>query len=152
MKFLFLFFILLNFTNFFLLFQSESFILFFSFFFIVSSFYAFSSINLKSIHLDNLKWIETVRFYIILANWHKSYIRLNELKVANFYKLVKVLKKNLFIKLQKIEKLLIINHYNYLKKLQLLRLHHLETKLKMYKEIIRLNNKNLKYKLLVGNI
>lgn len=148
MKFLFLFFILLNFTNFFLLFQSESFILFFSFFFIVSSFYAFFSINLKSIHQENLKWVETVRFYIILSHWHKSYICLNELKVANFYKIVKVLKKNFFIKLRQIEKSLEKNHYNNLKKLQLMRLHHLEAKTKMYKEIVRLNRKNLKYKLL----
>jgi hypothetical protein len=134
------------------LFQSETFILFFSFFFLVSSFYAFFNINLKNIYLENLKWIETVRFYIILSNWHKCYIRLNELKVVKFYNLVQALKINFFIKLKHIEKYLVASHYNNLKKAQILRLVHLEKKLKLYKNTIRLTKKNLKYKLLVGNI
>jgi hypothetical protein len=145
-------FLILNFVNFFLLFQSETFILFFSFFFIISSFYAFANINLKNIYLENLKWIETVRFYIIISNWHKCYIRLNELKVVKFYNLVQALKTNLFIKLNNIEKHLTHSHHNNLKKAQLLRLAHLEKKLKLYKDIVRLNRKNLKYKLLVGNL
>ena len=152
MYFLLFIFLVLNFVNFFLLFQSETFILFFSFFFIVSSFYAFSNINLKNIYLENLKWIETVRFYIIISNWHKCYIRLNELKVVKFYNLVQALKTNLFLKLENIEKYLIDSHYNNLKKAQLLRLAHLEKKLKLYKDMVRFNRKNLKYKLLVGNL
>jgi hypothetical protein len=152
MYFLLFIFLILNFFNFFLLFQSETFILFFSFFFIVSSFYAFSSINLKNIYLENLKWIETVRFYIIISNWHKCYIRLNELKVVKFYNLVQALKVNLFLKLESIEKYLIDSHHNNLKKAQLLRLAHLEKKLKLYKDMVRFNRKNLKYKFLVGNL
>lgn len=152
MYFLLFIFLILNFVNFFLLFQSETFILFFSFFFIVSSFYAFFNINLKNIHLENLKWIETVRFYITLSSWHRCYIRLNELKIVKFYNLVQALKSNLFIKLNNIDKLLVESHNNSLKKAQLLRLAHLEKKLKLYKDTIRLSRKNLKYKLLAGNL
>lgn len=152
MKYLLIIFTLLNFTNFFLLFQSESFVLFFSFFFIVSYFYAFMNINLKSIHVENLQWIETVRFYIILSSWHKSYIRYNELKIAKFYKLVLVLKKNFFLKLQKINSLLVSNHYNNLKKLQLLRLAHIEKKTKFYKELVRTHKIHSKSIISIGSI
>jgi hypothetical protein len=152
MYLLFIIFFILNFINFFFLFQSETFILFLSFFLIVSFAYAFFNINLKNIYLENLKWIETVRFYIIISNWHKSYIRLNELKVVKFYNLVQALEVNLFIKLRNMEKDLINLHYNNLKKTQLLRLNHLEKKLRLHKEKIRLEKKNLKYKLLAGNI
>ncbi|MND21293.1 hypothetical protein D3C87_785750 [compost metagenome] len=152
MIYLFIIFTLLNFTNFFLLFQSESFILFISFFLIISYFYAFMNINLKSTHASNLEWIETVRFYITLSSWHKSYIRYNELKIANFYKLVLVLKKNFFLKLQKINKLLVRNHYNNLKKLQLFRLIHIERKTKLYKELVRTSKSNSKSIILIGSI
>lgn len=152
MKYLLIIFTLLNFTNFFLLFQSESFVLFFSFFFIVSYFYAFMNINLKSIHIENLQWIETVRFYITLSSWHKSYIRYNELKIARFYKLVLVLKHNFFLKLQKINSLLVSNHYNNLKRLQLLRLAHIEQKTKFYKELVRTHKRYSKSIISIGNI
>ena len=152
MLFLFIIFFILNFINFFLLFQSETFILFFSFFLIVSAFYAFFNINLKNIYLENLKWIETVRFYLIISNWHKCYMRLNELKVVKFYNLIQAFEVNLFIKLKKMDKYLLNLHYNNLKKAQILRLEHLEKKLKLHKEKIRLEKRNLKYKLLVGNI
>lgn len=152
MKYLLIIFTLLNFTNFFLLFQSESFVLFFSFFFIVSYFYAFMNINLKSIHIENLQWIETVRFYITLSSWHKSYIRYNELKIARFYKLVLVLKQNFFLKLQKINSLLVSNHYNNLKRLQLLRLAHIEHKTKFYKELVRTHKIYSKSIISIGNI
>lgn len=146
------FFIILSFSNWILLFQSETFVLFFSFFFIISSVYAFFNISLKNIHLENLKWIETVRFYITLSNWHRCYIRLNELKVVKFYNLSNILKTNLFIKLSGIEKLLIKSHNNNLKKIQLLRLNHLFNKLKVHSETIRIDRINLKYKLLISNL
>lgn len=152
MKYLLIIFTLLNFTNFFLLFQSESFVLFFSFFFIVSYFYAFMNINLKSIHIENLQWIETVRFYITLSSWHKSYIRYNELKISRFYKLVLVLKHNFFLKLHKINSLLVSNHFNNLKKLQLLRLAHIERKTKFYKELVRTHKIYSKSIISIGNI
>jgi hypothetical protein len=110
------------------------------------------NINLKSIHVENLQWIETVRFYITLSSWHKSYIRYNELKIASFYKLVLVLKKNFFLKLQKINNLLVNNHYNNLKKLQLLRLTHIERKTKLYKELVRSNKSHTRSIILIGNV
>ncbi len=151
MKYLLIIFTLLNFTNFFLLFQSEAFILFFSFFFIVSYFYAFMNINLKSIHVENLQWIETVRFYITLSHWHKSYIRYNELKVSNFYKLSLILRKTFLIRLKKIEKLLAMNNFNNLKRLQLLRLEHLEKKIKVYKELAKNSKSDSGYQILTGS-
>jgi len=110
------------------------------------------NINLKSIHVENLQWIETVKFYITLSHWHKSYIRYNELKISNFYKLVLVLKKFFFTRLFKVEKLLAMNHYNNLKRLQVLRLEHLEKKTKIYKELIRSNKSDLKYQILIGSL
>lgn len=145
-------FLFINFINFFLLFQSETFVLFFSFFIIVSSFYAFFNINLKDFHLENLRWLETVRFYLTVTSWHKCYIRLNELKVIKFYNLIKALKSNLFHRINTSSDLIIKSHTNNLKKTELLRLAHLEQKLKVHKEFIRLYKKNLKYKLFSGNI
>jgi hypothetical protein len=52
---------------------------------------------------DDFKWNETILFYIILKNWHRSLIRDNNIKIANFLLLsiqiqkyeIEWLKKNL---------------------------------------------------------
>jgi hypothetical protein len=101
---------------------------------------------------DKIKWIETIRFFISISYWHKVYIIYNELKLAKFYKLIKILNKKIFKSLFKIEKLLIKRYYNQLVDMQYYRLRYLEIKLKLYKEQIRLNNRDLKYKLLISSI
>lgn len=101
---------------------------------------------------DKIKWIETIRFFISVSSWHKAYIIYNELKLAKFYKLIIVLNKNVFKSLSKIEKLLMKRYKNQLISIQYYRLCYLETKLKLYKEKIRLNHRDLKYKLLISSI
>ena len=66
--------------------------------------------------------------------------------------MVLVLKKNFFLKLQKINNLLVSNHYNNLKKLQLLRLAHIEKKTKLYKELVRSNKLHTRSIILIGSV
>ena len=101
---------------------------------------------------DKIKWIETIRFFISISSWHKAYIMSNELRLAKFYKLIKILNKNVFKSLSRIEKLLIKRYYNQLVDIQYSRLCYLETKLKLHREKIRLTNRDLKYKLLTASI
>jgi hypothetical protein len=106
-------------------FYTESFILFLAFFTIF--FFFINNINYTiQYSKEDFKWNETIRFYIVLKNWHRFMIRDKNVKTINYLKLVIQIKKfeGLWLKknVEKIGKRDIV----YFKSLALLRLNILK--------------------------
>jgi hypothetical protein len=78
---------------------TESFVLFLAFF--TTLFYVLNNTSYK-IHYskEDFKWNETIRFYIVLKNWHRFVIRDRSVKIFNYLVLLIQTKKyeNLWLK------------------------------------------------------
>lgn len=109
---------MLNITS---LLYTESFILFLAFFTIFFYIANNTSYQVKY-SKEDFKWNETIRFYIVLKNWHRFLIRDRNVKIINYLKLIIQIKKyeTLWLKknIDKLEKRDAI----YFKNLALLRL------------------------------
>lgn len=85
---------------------TESFVLFLAFF--TTFFYVLNNISYK-IHYskEDFKWNETIRFYIVLKNWHRFVVRDRSVKIFNYLVLLVQTKKyeNLWLK-RNIEKVI----------------------------------------------
>jgi hypothetical protein len=80
---------MLNVTS---LLYTESFILFLAFFTIF--FYILNNTSYKvQYSKEDFKWNETIRFYIVLKNWHRFMIRDRSVKIINYLRLVIQIKK-----------------------------------------------------------
>ncbi len=137
--FLILFTYLLNFT---ILFQGQSLILLVAFWILcILVKNAHTKMETSTFQVENLEWVETMQFLVLLKSWYLFSIRLINVKFYNFYKFVNLLRHELN---EIMEEFFSILHKLYMRQIQLNSLWNLE-RLLYKKNNLKIRSFDLRY-------